>query len=73
MAREYVNMPSIPLFCHFRPALHGAGPVGTSLQVGFHGKDVDHIIKDLVEVAIKLVKKQQADTHKPQAQQQVLG
>lgn len=39
-------------------------------EVGFHGKDVDHIIKDLVEVAIKLVKKQQADTHKPQAQQQ---
>ena len=31
-------------------------------EVGFHGRDVDHIIRDLVEVAINLVKKQKSET-----------
>lgn len=39
-------------------------------EVGFHGKDVDHIIRDLVEVAIKLIKKQQAETHRAHAREQ---
>jgi ATP-dependent HslUV protease ATP-binding subunit HslU len=36
-------------------------------EVGFHGKDVDTIIKDLVEASIKLVKKRQARLHRDQA------
>jgi ATP-dependent HslUV protease ATP-binding subunit HslU len=36
-------------------------------EVGFHGKDVDHIIRDLVEVGIGLVKKQQAALHRSKA------
>jgi len=36
-------------------------------EVGFHGRDVDHIIRDLVEMAIKLVKKLQSERLRPQA------
>ena len=36
-------------------------------EVGFHGRDVDHIIRDLVEMAIKLVKKLQGERLRPQA------
>ena len=37
-------------------------------EVGFHGRDVDHIIRDLVEVAIGLVKKLRAERLRPKAQ-----
>ena len=36
-------------------------------EVGFHGKDVDTIIKDLVDSSIKLVKKRQAALHRDEA------
>ena len=36
-------------------------------EVGFHGRDGDHIIRDLVEMAIKLVKKLQGERLRPQA------
>lgn len=36
-------------------------------EVGFHGKDVDQIIKDLMEVSIKLVKKNQSEIHRQTA------
>jgi len=36
-------------------------------EVGFHGKDVDHIIRDLVEVGIKMAKRRAADTHRAAA------
>ena len=36
-------------------------------EVGFHGKDVDHIIRDLVEVAITMVKKHHREEHRDEA------
>jgi ATP-dependent HslUV protease ATP-binding subunit HslU len=36
-------------------------------EVGFHGKDVDHIIADLVEVSMSMKKKQHADKHRDEA------
>ena len=28
-----------------------------TLQVGFHGKDVDHIIRDLMDISVNMTKK----------------
>ena len=40
-------------------------------EVGFHGKDVDTIIRDLIEASIKLVKEQKTDLLKIQVQKQI--
>lgn len=37
-------------------------------EVGFHGRDVDQIIRDLVEVSLTLTKKKQADILRPEVQ-----
>ncbi|KAJ8599044.1 hypothetical protein CTAYLR_007704, partial [Chrysophaeum taylorii] len=37
-------------------------------EVGFHGRDVDQIIRDLVEVSIGLTRKKRADALRPEAQ-----
>ena len=37
------------------------------MEVGFHGKDVDHIIHELAEVGIALVKKQHAEADRKKA------
>jgi ATP-dependent HslUV protease ATP-binding subunit HslU len=40
-------------------------------EVGFHGRDVDQIIRDLVEVALNLTRKRRADQLRPEAQRAV--
>jgi len=40
-------------------------------EVGFHGRDVDQIIRDLVEVSITLTRKRRADMLRPEAQRAV--
>ena len=40
-------------------------------EVGVHGKDVDTIIRDLIEASIKLVKEQKTDLLKIQVQKQI--
>jgi len=37
-------------------------------EVGFHGRDVDQIIRDLVEVSITLTRKKRVEAARPQAQ-----
>jgi len=37
-------------------------------EVGFHGRDVDQIIRDLVEVSISLTRKKRAEALRPEAQ-----
>jgi ATP-dependent HslUV protease ATP-binding subunit HslU len=36
----------------------------TSTEVGFHGKDVDQIIRDLVDISITMTKKRIKDERK---------
>ncbi|CAN0320955.1 unnamed protein product, partial [Pylaiella littoralis] len=38
-------------------------------EVGFHGQDVDRIIKDLVEVGITMTKKKQMEEHREEVKE----
>jgi len=41
-------------------------------EVGYHGRDVDQIIRDLVDISMNLTKKQQTEKLKEQAEALVL-
>src|SRR6188508_3324309 len=40
-------------------------------EVGYHGRDVDSMIRDLLDSAINMVRGEMTDTVKPQAEKQV--